>query len=578
MLGHGLPEGGFNQGPSHIGSRELRDVFLWPFEAGVRTCGLGSMMHAYDDVDGVPCVASHELFTTILRGQWGFEGIVVSDYVGITQLLTSHRMVDNLGDAAAITLDAGIDVELPVTDAYGDPLRDAVEAGRIDAALVDVSVARILRAKFELGLFDVPYVDPNDADAAVEDERSLALEIGRKSIVLLRNDGVLPLGDGLRTLAVIGPNANSARNLIGDYAHLVHIETLLEGRARAGVGGVEIPAHLRVLDEMAGLPTILDAIRSHAPSNTEVRYAPGCGVQGGDDQGIVEAVEAARGADLAILVLGEKSGLTADCTCGEFRDRMDVGLPGRQAELFDAVAATGTPIVLVLVAGRPLAIAEQAERSAAILNAWVPGEAGPEAVADVLFGRVNPGGKLPITVPRHTGQIPTYYAHKPSGGRSQPRGEYVDGSNLPLWPFGFGLSYTRFELDGLALDRTATDPSGEVTISVGVSNVGDRAGDEVVQLYLRDEQASVTRPVKELRGFARVSLEPGERRTVTFQLAAEQLAFTGVDGRLILEPGTFRVMVGTSSADLPCQATFEVTGEPVAIAARSRYFTPVTVT
>jgi beta-glucosidase len=298
---------------------------------------------------------------------------------------------------------------------------------------------------------------------------------------------------------------------------------------------------------------------------------------GGDDEAIAEAAEVARAADVVLLVLGERSGLTADCTCGEFRDRMDVGLPGRQAELFDAVAATGTPIVLVLVAGRPLAIPDQAARSAAVLNAWVPGEAGPEAVADVLFGRVNPGGKLPITVPRHTGQIPTYYAHKPSGGRSQPRGEYVDGSNLPLWPFGFGLSYTRFELDGLALDRSAIDPSGEVAISVGVSNVGDRAGDEVVQLYLRDEQASVSRPVKELRGFARVPLEPGQRRTVTFRLAAEQLAFTGVDGRLLVEPGRFRVMVGTSSAELPCQATFEVTGQTVEVAARTRYFTDVRI-
>jgi beta-glucosidase len=576
MLGHGLPEGGFNQGPSHIGPRELRDAFLWPFEAGVRDAGLGSIMHAYDDVDGVPCVASRELFTTILREGWGFEGIVVSDYVGITQLRTLHRMTNDLGDAAAITLDAGIDVELPLTDAYGQPLQDAVEAGRVDAGLVDQSVARVLRAKFELGLFDHPYVDPDQAETPAVDEQAVALEIGRKSIVLLGNDGVLPLRPDLRTIAVIGPNADSARNLIGDYAHLVHIETLLEGRARAGVGDAEIPADLRVLDELADQQTIVDAIRRFAPPTTEVRYAQGCGVLDGDDEGIAEAVEAARGADVAILVLGEKSGLTEDCTCGEFRDRMDIGLPGRQAELFAAVAATGTPIVLVLVAGRPLAIPDEAARSAAILNAWVPGEAGPSAVAEVLFGIANPGGKLPITVPRHTGQIPSYYAHKPSGGRSQPRGEYVDGSNRPLWPFGFGLSYTRFELGGLTLDRTEVDPAGEVAITVEVANVGERAGDEVVQLYVRDEQASVTRPVKELRGFARVSLDPGERRTVTFRLAAEQLAFTGVDGRLILEPGLFRVMAGTSSDDLPCQAAFEVVGQPAVLEARNCYFTSVT--
>jgi beta-glucosidase len=577
MVGHGLPEGGFNQGPSHIGSRELRDVFLWPFEAAVRTSGLGSMMHAYDDVDGVPCVASRELFRTLLRDRWGFEGIVVSDYIGISHLQTLHRMVDDLGDAAAITLDAGIDVELPVTAAYGEPLEEALASGRIDPARVDEAVARVLRAKFQLGLFDQPYVNPGAADDALDGERAVALEIARKSIVLVRNEGILPLRRDLRTIAVIGPNADSARNLVGDYAHLVHIETLLEGRARAGVGGVDIPAALQVLDELAGLPTILDAIREHAPTGTTVRYATGTGILDGDDEGIAEAVTMAKGADVAIVVLGEKSGLTEDCTCGEFRDRMDIGLPGRQAELFGAVAATGVPIVLVLVAGRPLAVPAEAERSAAVVLAWVPGEAGPEAVADVLFGTINPGGKLPITVPRHVGQVPSYYAHKPSGGRSQPRGEYVDGSNQPLWPFGFGLSYTTFEVSDLALDRREIPPDGEVSISASVMNVGDRAGDEVVQLYVRDEQASVTRPVKELRGFCRLRLDPGQRRTVTFRLAAEQLAFTGPDGRLVVEPGRVRVMVGSSSEDLPLQADLEIVGESVELDSRTRYFTDVSV-
>jgi beta-xylosidase len=242
------------------------------------------------------------------------------------------------------------------------------------------------------------------------------------------------------------------------------------------------------------------------------------------------------------------------------------------------VAATGTPVVLVVVSGRPLGIEAAAESCAAVLQAWVPGDEGAAAIADVLFGDVNPGGKLAVTVPRHVGQVPIHYAHKPSGGRSHWHGDYVDGSHLPLWPFGHGLSYTRFALHGLELDRAAVGPDGEVAISVEVENVGRREGDEVVQLYVRDEEASVTRPVKELRGFARVPLAPGERRRVTFALAAEQLAFTGLDGRLVLEPGRVRVMVGTSSADLPCQAELEITGEATVLARRSRYLTEVTVT
>jgi beta-glucosidase len=295
------------------------------------------------------------------------------------------------------------------------------------------------------------------------------------------------------------------------------------------------------------------------------------------DAEIEAAAGAARGADVAIVVVGERSGLTLDCTCGEMRDRMELGLPGRQEELVAAVAATGTPVVLVLVAGRPLAISEAAERAAAVLNAWVPGDEGPAAITEILFGDADPGGKLPVTVPRHVGQVPIYYAHKPSGGRSHWHGQYVDGSNLPLWPFGHGLSYTRFALHGPELDRTAFALGDEVAISVEVENVGERSGDEVVQLYVRDVEASVTRPVKELRGFRRVRLAPGERRRVTFRLAAEQLSFSGHDGTLVLEPGRVRLMVGTSSSELPCQADVELTGEATVLAQRSRYLTEVAV-
>ena len=571
MVGHGLPEGGLNHAPSHIGQRELEDSFLFPFEAAVRDAGLRSMMHAYDDVDGMPCVASRYLFTELLRERWGFDGIVVSDYLGIDELITSHEVTEDRATAAALALGAGVDMELPTTRFFAAPLAEALASGRVSQADVDTAVVRVLRVKFELGLFENPYVDPGAAGLPFGADRALAREIARRSIVLLANDGTLPLRRGLRSVAVIGPTADDARNLVGDYAHQPHIEALLE----LGALGWDVPKGLVAADEVAGRRTILDAIRDRLEAGTEIRYARGCGILDGSDDSIRVAATAARGADVAIVVVGEKSGLTSDCTCGEARDRLDICLPGRQRELVAAVAATGTPMVIVLVSGRPLAVESEANAAAAILHAWVPGEEGPEALADVMFGATNPGGKLPITVPRHTGQIPIYYGHKPSGGRSQWHGPYVDGSNLPLWPFGFGMSYTQFEIADLRLDHSEVAVDGEFTASVEVRNVGQRTGDEVVELYVRDVAASVTRPVLELRGFKRVTLAPGEARRVSFRLAVEQLAFTGVDGRLRLEPGRISVMVGSSSQDLPCRADLEIVGEAVTLERRTRYFTEV---
>ncbi len=577
MVGHGVPEGGLNTAPAHIGQRELHDAFLFPFEATVREAGIGSVMHAYDELDGVPCAASRDLLTTTLRERWGFEGIVVADYLGIEHVLTLHEMVADLSDAAVMSLVAGLDMELPATNAYGGPLRQALSEGRVDMALIDLSVERILRMKLRLGLFERPYAGETGSGDLSEREMAVALETARRSIVLLQNDGTLPLPADLARVAVIGPNAHDARNLVGDYGHIVHIETLLENRGREGVAGSSVPLDLQLADELAAWSTVLDAIRGRVGSATEVRYAAGCGVLGGEDADTEAAVAAARGADVAILVMGERSGLTTQCTCGETRDRCELGLPGRQAEVVAAVAATGTPVVIVLVSGRPLAIPREADLAAAVVHAWVPGEAGPQAIAEVLFGDVSPGGKLPVSVPRHVGQVPLYYAHKPSGGRSMWHQDYVDGSHLPLWPFGHGLSYSRFELQRLRMSAPTMATDGEIAISVDLANVGGRAADEVVQLYVRDLHASVTRPVKELKGFVRVHLAPGQGRAVSFSLAAEQLAFTGVDGELIVEPGRHRVLVGTSSTDLPLQAEFEVVSEPRRLTARSRFFTAVTV-
>jgi beta-glucosidase len=579
LVGHGMAEGGLNQAPVHVGWRELRDEQLFPFEAAVREAGLGSVMPAYCDVDGVPCHASRELLGTILRDEWGFDGIVASDYVGIELIARQHQLTGDLSQVAALALHAGVDLELPRSAAYAEPLALALETGRVDVSLLDATVGRVLRAKFRLGLFENPYVEPPTEvglGALAGEELRVGRELARRSLVLVENDGTLPLINP-RRIAVIGPSADSARELLGDYSHLVHIETLLEMRSRDSAFGFEVTDEVSVGDELAGRRTILDAIRERIDA-ADVRYARGTGIHGGTDHEIAEAVDAAKAAEVALVFLGERSGLTDDATTGEARDRRDLGFFGRQQELLEAVVATKTPVVLVVVSGRPLAIEWAARHCAAVLLAWVPGDEGPDAIVDVLVGDTNPGGKLPVSVPRHVGQVPVSYRHHPSGGRSNWKGDYVDGPTAPLWPFGFGRSYTTFELSNLRLDREQlrTD-GGEIVVTADVTNTGDRHGDEVVQLYVRDEEATVARPVLELRGFRRVGLAPGERRSVSFRLAAEQLAYVGADYRRVVEPGFIRVFVGSSSADLPLTAQFELVGPTVHLVERHRYLTGTTV-
>lgn len=581
MVGHGLAEGGLNQAPVHLGPREMRDEQLFPFEAAVREAGLASIMPAYCDVDGVPCHASRELLSQVLRDGWGFDGLVVSDYVGIQMLSTQHKLAIDLATVAGYALGAGVDAELPSTVVYGEPLLQALADGRVDAGLIDCTVSRVLRMKFRLGLFERPYAEIPSLAALAEfvvDETRVASDLARRSIVLVENDGTLPLRPELGRVAVIGPIAASARELLGDYAHLLHIETLREMRLqRDNAFGFPLTDEIVPVDELAGRQTILDAIADRL-AGADVRYARGTGISDGSDAEIAESVELARSSEVAILVLGERSGLTDDATTGEFRDRRDLGFSGRQQELLEAVVATGTPVVLVVVSGRPLAIEWAATHCAAILLAWVPGDAGPEAIARALAGDDNPGGKLPISIPRNVGQVPVSYRHHPTGGRSNPKGDYVDGPTSPLWPFGFGRSYTTFELANLRLDRDriATD-GGEVEVTVDVRNVGDRTGDEVVQLYARDEEATVARPVLELRGFRRVRLAPGECRSVSFRLAAEQFAYVGADYRRVVEPGVIRLLAGSSSNDLPLSAALELVGPTVELVERHRYLTETTV-
>ncbi len=581
MVGHGLAEGGRNQAPAHLGPRELRDEQLAPFEAAVRHAGIGSVMPAYCDVDGVPCHASRELLETILRGEWGFDGIVASDYMGVEMLATAHRLTADLGEAARLALVAGVDAELPRTVAFGSPLGDGLADGRVDEGLLDAAVDRVLRMKFRLGLFDRPYVEL-PSDAAFEElaaaESQAARSLAERSLVLLENRGVLPLVPDLRRIAVVGPIADSARDLLGDYSHLVHMETLKE--MRSGVDALGVIGDGEVFepgDELTGRRTIVDALRS-AVTGAEVVHARGTGISSGTDEELASAVALARDADIAVVVLGERSGLTDNSTTGEFRDRVGLGFLGRQQELLESVVATGTPVVLVVISGRPLALPWAAEHCAAILLGWVPGDAGPDAIADALTGAVNPSGKLPISMPRHVGQLPLTYRHHPTGGRSHPKGDYVDAPVTPLWPFGFGRSYTTFTFDALRVDRAVLDTTGDTaTIRVDVTNTGAVPGDEVVQLYVRDEEATVARPVRELRGFRRLHLDPGERRTVAFRLSTEQLSYVGADLRRVVEPGRVSVQVGHSSADLPLASELLLRGPVVELVERRHYLTTSTI-
>ena len=580
MVGHGLAEGGLNQAPVHIGPRELRDEQLLPFEAAVRVGGLAAMMPAYCDVDGVPCHVSSELLTTTLRGEWAFDGLVVSDYTALNMLMTEHRLSPDLATVAAMALRAGVDAEWPSTSAYGEPLRRAIESGALDEAVLDAAVARTLRLKLRLGLFERPLVEVPEAEdlaALAVDERAIAMTLARRSLVLVENDGVLPLRPDLDRIAVIGPAADSARELLGDYDHLLHIETLREMRSRDNPLGFPLDAEIQPVDELAGRETILDAIRARFASAAVV-HAAGTGLRAGTDADLAEAVAIARAAQVAILCLGERSGLTDDATTGEFRDRSTLGLLGRQQELLEAVVATGTPVILVVVSGRPLALSWAAEHCAAILLAWVPGESGPAAIADVLSGDTDAAGRLPISMPRHVGQIPLSYRHHPTGGRSNWKGHYVDGPATPLWPFGSGRSYTTTAFERLHLDRMTLDTRGdEVAISVEVTNTGDRSGEEVVQLYVRDEEATAARPVRELAAFQRLVLDPAECRRVTFHLSTDAFIYTGADRRRVIEPGSVTVAVGRSSADLPLQATLQLVGPTVEVRDRRHFVTPTDV-
>ncbi|MDJ0789357.1 MAG: glycoside hydrolase family 3 N-terminal domain-containing protein [Myxococcota bacterium] len=554
FLGYALSQGGRNQAPVQLGARELREVYAEPFAAAIREAGLASIMNSYSSIDGEPVAASRATLTDLLRGELGFEGTVVADYFAVVQLLRNHMTAADEEEAGIQALSAGLDVELPSLDCYRH-LVGAAADGRISESIIDESCERVLAQKFQLGLFEEPYVDERAALQVFDtpEQRRLARRAVGESVVLLKNEGVLPLDPGIRKLAVIGPHADDRRLLQGDYHYPAHLEIIYD---RLGIDGEGDGTGADQLPESGGRfgpgpfytphVTPLAGLREALP-DVEILHAKGCEADGEDDTGLEEAVAAARAAELAVVCVGAKSGLVPGCTVGEARDATSLALPGIQSRLVAEVAATGTPVVLVVLSGRVHTLVAEAERSRAVLWAICPGEEGGSGLADVLTGSISPAGRLPVTLPKHVGQVPLHHDMRRRGDRADFYGDYVDRDVKPLYAFGHGLSYASFRYgDPQVRTGSTTEPT---SVSVAVTNESDRVGDEVVQLYVGDDVASVARPIRELVGFARVRIPAGETRTVTFTVHPSRLAFHGLDMRLATEPGSFTFGVGGSSAE-----------------------------
>jgi beta-glucosidase len=535
---HGQPESGNNCAPANVSERLLRETFLSTFKAALHTGGAMSVMASYNEIDGVPSHANRWLLRDVLRGEWGFDGFVVSDYYAIRELaerpeLYGHHVAKDGKEAAQLAVRAGVNIELPEPDCYSH-LVELVREGGLRESELDDLVAPMLRYKFKLGLFEDPYVDPNHAEKLVgcDDHRNLALEAARQTITLLKNyANLLPLDvKKIKTIAVIGPNAD--RQLLGGYSG--------------------IPKHCT---------TLLEGIRNRVGPQVEVLYHEGCKITVGgswqqdevvpsdpaeDRRSIAAAVEVAKRADIVVLSIGGNEQTSREAWMGNhLGDRASLEMVGRQDELVDAITALGKPTVAFVFNGRPLSIRNVAEKVQGIIECWYLGQETGQAVAEVLFGDINPGGKLPITIPRSVGHVPAFYNYKPSARRG-----YLFDEVTPLFPFGYGLSYTQFSISPPRLEPATINRDASTRVYVDVTNTGSRAGDEVVQLYIRDRVSSVTRPVKELKGFERVTLQPGETRTVCFDIGPDHLAFWNVDMKFVVEPGEFDIFAGANSVEL----------------------------
>ncbi|RFA23664.1 beta-glucosidase family protein [Subtercola boreus] len=541
FVGYSASRAGRNHAPVHLGRRELEDVLLPPFEMAVLDGGARSVMNSYAEIDGVPVGSTPEYLTGILRDRWGFDGAVVSDYFSVAFLNLMHAVAADRAEAAALALAAGIDVELPTGDAYL-ALGERIRAGDTGGELVDAAVLRVLSQKEELGLLDADFgKPPTSVDLDSPAHRGVARRLAEESLVLLTNDGSLPLRGGSARVAVIGPNADSAEALMGCYSFVNHV---LAHHPDTPTGLV--------------IPTVLDAVLSEFDGAT-VTFEPGCGVEGDDVSGFEPAARAARRADVAIVVVGDRAGLFGRGTVGEGNDVENLELPGRQRQLVERIVATGTPVVLVLLTGRPYAIdwaVTGPSAPAAVVQAFFPGEEGGTAVAGLLSGRVSPSGHLPVSLPRSAGAQPFSYLHPLLGGPS----EVTSADSTPVLPFGHGLSYTTFERDELAVETPEVVAGDMFTVTVRVKNTGTRAGTDLIQLYAHDVIASVTRPVAQLLGYHRVSLEAGAEAVVRFTVPTTRLAFTDRAYTRIVEPGVVDLWVGPSCDVRETETSLAITG------------------
>ena len=539
FVAYGIPEGGHNGNSAIVGKRELHEVFLPPFKDAI-DAGALSIMTAYNSIDGIPCTSNRELLTDVLRNDWNFQGFVVSDLISIDGLMENHHVAASLEDAATLSLNAGVDVDLG-GNAFAE-LEKAVKNGKVDIAAIDTAVYRVLKLKFDMGLFDNPYVEPQKAKENVRTKEHVALarRVAQESVVLLKNkENILPLSKKSK-VAVIGPNADNIYNMLGDYT---------------------------APQKDGDIKTVLNGIQSKLKAS-QIEYVKGCAVRDISNTEIDKAVQAAKRSDVAIVVVGGSSArdfkteyletgaaiasstTISDMESGEGFDRATLDLLGKQLDLLKAIKATGKPMIVIYIQGRPLNMNWADENADALLTAWYPGQEGGNAIADILFGDYNPAGRLPISVPRHEGQLPVYYNKK------NPRGhDYVEMSADPLYPFGYGLSYTQFEYANIKTEQKSQD---SFEVSFLLKNVGKQSGDEVVQLYVRDEIASVVQPIKQLRNFNRVHLAPNEEKSISFLLTADDLSIINHNFEKVVEPGLFTIMIGSSSKDIKLTTQIEV--------------------
>lgn len=537
---YGIPEGGLNGEQANVGQRTLFSELLPQFKRAVKA-GVASIMTSYNSIDGVPCTANKYLLTDVLRNQWGFKGAVFSDLQSIEGIASTHHVAEDWGEAGVLALKAGVDFDLE-GNSYGPNLEKKLQEGKITMEDLDRAVRNVLRLKFQMGLFENPYVDPNVAAKVVrsKEHKELARQVAREGVVLLKNDGLLPLSKNLKRVAVIGPNADMMYNQLGDY-------TAPQDRKE--------------------LTTVLDGVKNLLPK-AQVTYVKGCAVRDTTQSQIKEAVAAAKAADVTILVVGGSSArdfettylstgaaivnknAIADMECGEGYDRADLHLMGDQEKLMKALLDSGVKLVVVYIQGRPLNMNLASEQANALLTAWYPGEQGGQAIADVLFGDYNPAGRLPVGIPRNVGQLPVHYSKHPSHN-------YVDSSADPLFSFGYGLSYTKFEYSDLQL-VPGNGMDVYQTVKCTVKNVGNVDGDEVVQLYINDVVASVEPLHKALKGFKRIHLKAGESKEISFNLGFEELSLYNMQMQQVVEPGKFKVMIGAASNDIRLNGEFEI--------------------